>query len=161
MKIALYIGSHAKDTLSVRLGWWLTRAVQRGPNKMVTHCEAIHGGTAQSCTIASASVRDKGVRRKTVPLTPGNWRIYDVPMFDVDRSIEWFKQHDGEPYSMLGAAASALVFLAYQLGQFCSKSVAASVGAVGADDMTPQELADLCVTFGADITQEFFNAGTN
>ena len=106
MKVALYVGSHAKDALTVRAGWWLTRLVQRGPNKMVTHCEAIHGGTAQACTIASASVRDGGVRVKTVALTPSDWLIFDVPMFQTERSMNWFNQHAGERYSMLGAAAT-------------------------------------------------------
>lgn len=140
----------------MRLGWWLTRLVQRGPHKRVTHCEVILSGDADECTIASASVRDGGVRTKTTDLTRDHWMIYDLPSFDAAQAKQWFDAHDREPYSMLGAAASALVFLPYSMGQFCSKAVAAAVGIVGADDITPQELADMCATFGADVTDEFF-----
>lgn len=41
MKTAHYIGDHAGDTLLVRTGWALTRLVQRGDWRNVTHCEAI------------------------------------------------------------------------------------------------------------------------
>lgn len=156
MKIALYIGDHAKDGLSARLGWWTIRAVQRGPFKRVTHCEAILSGDALLCKIGSASLRDEGVRTKDVALTPGNWLVYDVPQFDANTASLWFEQHKGEPYSVLGAIASALVLFPYSIGQFCSKSVASACGVMGADDMTPQELSELCALLGKDITAEFF-----
>lgn len=156
MKISLYIGNHAKDGLKARLGWWVIRLVQRGPFKKVTHCEAILSGDKNLCKIASASLRDGGVRTKDVALNPLHWLIYDVPLFDADTAAQWFKDHDSEPYSVLGAVASALVFLPYSIGQFCSKAVAASVGIQGSDDMTPQELAELCTLIGTDITAEFF-----
>lgn len=46
MKIAHYIGDHAGDTLLVRTSWALTRLVQRGDWRNVTHCEAILGSAA-------------------------------------------------------------------------------------------------------------------
>jgi hypothetical protein len=39
-----YIGNHSKDTIPVRLGWALTRLVQRGEYQRVTHTEAVHAG---------------------------------------------------------------------------------------------------------------------
>jgi hypothetical protein len=155
MKIALYIGNHAKDSWSARAGWWIIRLVQRGPFKRVTHCEAILAGDKSTCQIASASLRDGGVRIKDVTLTPEHWLIYDVPSFDGRRAKSWFFDQAGAPYSVFGAVASVFTFLPYS-GQFCSRAVAESVGIVGASDMTPQELAELCATFGTDITEEFF-----
>jgi hypothetical protein len=155
MKIALYIGNHAKDSWSARAGWWIIRLVQRGPFKRVTHCEAILSGDKSNCQIASASLRDGGVRIKDVTLTPEHWLIYDVPSFDGGRAMDWFFDQVGAPYSVFGAVASVFTFLPYS-GQFCSRAVAESVGIVGASDMTPQELAELCATFGTDITSEFF-----
>ena len=100
MLVALFIGNHAKDTLAVRAGWAITRAVQRGTYKAVTHCEAIHQVNADgTVTIAGASLRDGGVRAKqNVLLTPGNWLIVEVPQWDVQRSIEWFAFNDNLPY---------------------------------------------------------------
>lgn len=58
MKVAHYIGSHEKDTLTVRIGWWLTRFVQKGKYKQVTHSEAILAEHEDgSVTIGSSTLR--------------------------------------------------------------------------------------------------------
>lgn len=75
MKIALYIGNHTKDNPSVRLGWWLTRLVQKGEFSDVTHVEAILAEHEDgSVTIGSASIRDGGVRTKRCTLAPEQQR---------------------------------------------------------------------------------------
>lgn len=154
MLVAHYIGDHAKDGISARLGWWIIRAVQRGEFKNVTHCEAILGGDKNACQIASASLRDDGVRTKTAALTPGNWRIFDVPQFSAAQSARWFKDHDGEGYSVLGAMASPFSFLLV-VGQFCSRAVAESAGVLGTPLM-PHAFAAMCATFGTEVTDLFF-----
>lgn len=78
MKVALYCGDHKNDTLAVRLGWALTRLVQKGNYANVTHCEAILDENADgTVTIASASIRD-GFRVRTkhnVTLTTENFNV--------------------------------------------------------------------------------------
>lgn len=160
MLIAHYIGSHTKDTLAVRTGWWFTRLVQRGSYKAVTHCEAIHtinqDGTV---TIASASVRDGGVRTKhNVKLTPGNWMMVDVPQFDVQRSIDWFAFNDGLPYDWRGAIATVLPGTHSQNGYFCNEAVGASVGLKEAHIFGPAQFAAICMSLGRDVTEDFFGA---
>ena len=156
MLVALYIGDHAKDTLAVRLGWWLTKTVQKGPYGGVTHCEAIHtlhdDGTV---TIASASLRDGGVRSKVTDLTPGNWRVVDVPMWDVAHSIDLLALTQGQPYDLRGAIATVLPGCPQQGHWFCN-------GWVGrphlkaSSSLGPNHFAAICLSFGRDITAEFF-----
>jgi len=153
MIIGFYTGNHSADTILVRAGWWLTRLVQRGPYRACTHVEAVHGYNPETkeFTIASASIRDGGIRVKKTVLTPGNWLLVDVPIFDIVQSSEWFNANAGRPYSLWGAVASAIPFLPYR-GLFCSRAVAESVGLLGAADMTPQELAEICLSVGNDVT---------
>ena len=111
MKIALYIGSHEKDSWDVRLGCWLTRMVQRGNYSNVTHCEAIldefPDGTV---TIASASLRDGGVRQKRTALVPGNWIIKDKPEWAVEKVRVLLARTEGEKYDFRGAFVCWLPF---------------------------------------------------
>ena len=120
-----YVGDHAKDTLLVRLGWWLTRLSQSGPYKRVTHTEAVLKGTNYKvCTIASSSARDGGVRAKQdVTLTKGNWIAIDVPVWDVWLAAAWFFKHAGAKYDWFGAVATRIFWLRGIAGRyFCNQS---------------------------------------
>lgn len=158
MKTALYIGSHAKDAWDVRAGWAITRAVQRGIYRNVTHCEMIHAENADgTVTIASASVRDKGVRTKqNVRLTPGNWLIADVPVWSLQQSIDWFVFNDGLAYDWRGAVASVLRTGQDPNGYFCNECCAASVGFKDPDTFTPAQYAAIAMSSGKDLTNDFF-----
>lgn len=71
MRVACFIGDHAKDDLLTRIGWVGTRLVQKGSFQRVTHVEAIlEEHEDGQVTIGSASLRDGGVRVKTVKLHP-------------------------------------------------------------------------------------------
>lgn len=159
MLIALYTGNHSKDAWNVRLGWWLTRLVQKGQYGRVTHCEAIlrdygRGGRAD---IASSSVRDGGVRIKAdVALDPASWIIVRVPEWSEDFARDWFVLHEGAPYDWLGAWATVMPGH-HGKGFFCNEAVAASVGLLDPFIFTPSQFAAICLTLGRDVTSEFFN----
>lgn len=148
MKVAHYIGNHTKDTPSVRLGWFLTRLVQKGKYKNVTHCEAIlleHEDG--SVTIGSSSLRDGGVRIKRCFLTPENWLITDFPQWDAIESAAWFAEHDGEKYDWRGAFASWLPISWSGYNEwFCNESVAASVGIESPEIFGPAQFAAICAS---------------
>lgn len=160
----VYIGDHKKDTFCVRLGWAVIRLVQTGEFKQVTHMECVLAGDHYKlCTIASASVRDKGVRIKPhIALTKGNWRVFSVKEFSSEKSRHWFEAHDGEAYNMVGALSTKLPLfrsLALMLaGYFCNWSCLASCGLKNAHKETPsQSIERLVREHGAvDVTLEFF-----
>lgn len=160
MKVALYIGSHEKDTFIVRLGWAATRLVQKGEFANVTHVEAIlaeHGDG--SVDIGSASIREGGVRIKTTKLNPEHWIIVDVPKWSVVKARKWFAEHSGEKYDSRGAFASAFPIQWKQKDRwFCNESVGASAGMKSPEIFGPSQFAAAVFTWGSNVTSEFFKA---
>ena len=146
MRIALYIGNHTKDTPGVRLGWWLTRLVQKGTYSNVTHVEAILAEHEDgSVTIGSSSVREGGVRIKRCHLTPEHWIIVDVPRWSAETAKQWFEKHDGEPYDWRGAFASCMPFQWGESKQwFCNGAVGAAVGLDSPEIFGPAQFTAIC-----------------
>ena len=65
MLIAHFTGDHSSEGWQSRIGAALTKLGQKGPYSNITHTEAIHTeNTDGSVIIASASLRDGGVRGK-------------------------------------------------------------------------------------------------
>ena len=157
MKVCLYIGNHAADGWLARLGWRITRRVQKGPYSNVTHVEAIHAEHADgSVTIASASLRDGGVRSKQTLLDPANWLIVDVPLWDVARSVDLLATTKGAAYDWRGAVATVFLGSPNPHKWFCSEWCAAPFVKAPAT-FSPSQFAAICLSLGRDVTQEFFN----
>ena len=156
MLIAHYIGSHRGDRLLTRLGWALVRLVQRGPWRRVTHVEAIHevheDGTV---TIASSSLRDGGVRRKQVRLTPGHWLIVDVPQWSVEASKAFLADPEGSDYDWRGAGGTVLPLRQNPGEWFCTEWVAFPY-LRAAHLFGPAQLAAITMSLGTDVTDAFF-----
>lgn len=160
MRVALYIGDHKDDTLTVRLGWWLTRLVQKGEFYNVTHVEAIlaehDDGTV---TIGSASIRDGGVRTKRCFLNPEHWIIVDVPKWSVIKARKWFEDYKGDQYDIRGAFATAWPIQWTQKDRwFCNQAVGASANVNSPEIFGPSQFASMAVSMGSIITTEFFGA---
>lgn len=163
MLIAHYIGNHRHDSLTVRLGWAVTRLAQKGAFDRATHTEAI----LRQCPdgrvlLGSSTLRPEaaggraGVRTKFSKLTPGNWLIHDVPQWDADKSLRWFVDHDGEPYDVRGALAAVLPGHGSKTRRYCTEAVAESVGFADAGQWSPAEWAAITASIGRDVTAEFF-----
>jgi hypothetical protein len=158
MKVAHYTGDHAKDDPLVRLGWAITRKVQKGPYAGTTHSEAIHAEHGDgSVTIASSSLRDKGVRDKRTRLNPAHWRIVDVPFWDVRESIELLGRTRGAKYDLRGAIATAFIGSQDASRWFCNEWVAEPFVKASAN-FGPHQLHALTLSFGRDITLDFFRS---
>ena len=156
MKVALYIGDHAADGLLARLGWWITRRVQKGPYAHVTHVEAIHDEHPDgSVTIASASLRDGGVRSKRAVLNPAHWLIIDVPLWDTQKSEDSLEETTGMGYDWRGALATCLPGAPDADRWFCNEWVGHPY-LRGAETFGPHHFAAICLSLGTDVTEEFF-----
>lgn len=157
MKVALFIGDHTNDSLAVRAGWWLTRLAQKGPYDRVTHVEAVHAEHADgTVTLASASVRDDGVRAKRTWLNPANWQIVDVPQWDVNLSAELLAHTNGLPYDWRGALATCLPSSPQDGRWFCSEWVGAPFLKAPAT-FGPHQFAAVALSLGRDVSAEFFS----
>lgn len=147
MIILGYVGNHAQDSLPVRLGWAATRLVQRGQFARVTHVEGYYGANDEGqAVIASASLRDGGVRVKSAALDPANWVAIDVPCWDAKSSLDFILAHVGEKYDIRGAVAT--VFLSGQDADrwFCNEIVGASVGLISSDTFGPAQFMAIALS---------------
>ena len=158
MKIAFFTGNHDGDTLLVRMGWWVTQLVQKGPYGSVTHVEAIHAEHLDgTVTISSASVRDGGVRCKCVKLNPKNWMIVDVPSWDVEKSVRHLASTEGCKYDWRGAIATAFIGSQDDSRWFCNEHVSYPFLKASAT-FGPHHLAAICLSIGKDVTTTFFKS---
>jgi len=156
MKVALYTSNHIADSLSVRAGWWITRKVQKGPFSSTTHIEAIHKEHSDgTVTIASSSLRDGGVRSKEILLNPLHWRIIDVPMWDVEKSIKLLSHTKGAKYDFRGAIATAFIGSPQAGRFFCNQWVGFPYLQASAT-FGPHHFHAICLSLGSDVTQDFF-----
>lgn len=158
MLIAHYTGDHAGEHWTTRAGVMLTRLGQKGPLSHITHTEAIHDQHSDgSVTIASASLRDGGVRSKRVTLNPSNWIITDVWQWDVAQSVLLLERTRGWPYDLRGALATVLPGRPSDAAYFCNRWVGQpylkASGSFG-----PHHFAAICLSIGQDVTTDFFNS---
>ena len=166
-----YIGDHSEDDAWSRVGYFVIRFGQSAERfGYATHCEAVQCGPWFNCSLLGASRRDgKQVRKKTVRLTPGNWRVLDVPLWDLADFNRRAMPLLGTPYSDFGAAASASLFVRFvalvlridivALDQWCSRFLAQCNGVNGAEDFSVSELMALALSLHGtkDVTASYFS----
>lgn len=160
MLVAFYVGDHKQDGWPSRVGLLATRLLQKGIYGDITHCEAIHAQHADgTVTIASASLRDGGVRPKRCVLQPGNWMVVDVPQWDVALSIALLAETKGEPYDCRGAVATVLPGHPQAGHWFCNQWVAYPFLKASAT-FGPHHLCAIALSIGQDVTAQFFQPPT-
>lgn len=158
MLIAHFTGDHAGEHWTTRAGAWLTKLGQKGPYSCITHTEAIHEQHSDgSVTIASASLRDGGVRSKRVALNPAHWIITDVPQWDIGQSVLLLERTRGWPYDLRGAFATVLPGRPSDRAYFCNRWVGTPY-LKAAGSFGPHHFCAICLSIGQDVTTDFFNA---
>lgn len=156
MLIAHYIGNHAADGLAARAGWAITRYTQAGPYGMVTHCEAIHEELDNGeVLIASASLRDDGVRAKRVRMNPAHWTIVDCPAWDVGKSVDLMLKTAGKGYDLRGALATRIPGRQDNARWFCNEWVGAPY-LPASHTFGPHQFCAVTLAVGTDVTEQFF-----
>ena len=143
--LALYKGHrdgawYQPKVAAARLSDWIIRTLTRSP---YSHCEiAVDKGNGQyNCY--SASIRDGGVRLKTMPLPADKWDL--IPVNQQDAYIDvlnYFAQTRGKPYDFIGACGVVLGIKGSLKKWFCSEWCAAALGVQYPDRYSPQALAN-------------------
>lgn len=160
MLIAHYVGP-AKHGLLAKIGWNLTVIGQKSPYDLCTHTEAIHSVNDDGTfTIASSSIQDKGVRIKEgVRLTPKNWVITDVQLWDVESSVRWFDSaiERGVEYDKRGALATLLPGRQDSEKVFCTEAVLMPF-VQAAHYFSPALGLAMCLSIGSDVTEQLLHS---
>ena len=120
---------------------WAVRTATRG---QYSHCEiAVKHSFADDYHCYSASLRDGGVRSKTMPLPANKWDL--IPIRDVDaydRVWALYQNTRGAKYDFGGALGVVLPVRQAQQRWFCSEWCAVVLGLQYPDRYSPQALAD-------------------
>lgn len=78
---------------------------------------------------ASSSFADGGVRFKTINFDPTRWDFVDLPGHLERAAWEWFEEHRGQKYDLLGNLQFVIAPVREDKRKwFCSESVAAALG---------------------------------
>lgn len=151
--LALYKGRrdgawYQPNVAAARLSDWIIRALTGSP---YSHCELAVlipplNGDPDDHTVFdcySSSIRDGGVRLKTMPLPADKWDL--IPVNQQDAYIDvlhYFAQTRGKPYDFIGACGVVLGIKGSLKKWFCSEWCAAALGLQYPDRYSPQALAD-------------------
>lgn len=101
------------------------RTVRWGRQSPHSHAELIFSdGVA-----ASASYMDGGVRFKEIDFNPDHWDFVELPAHLEPAARQWFIEHEGEEYDLMGNAFFILSIFTQSDGKlFCSEAIAAALG---------------------------------
>ena len=120
----------------------LTRVLTRGK---YSHCEIAvrlpETAEGQEYECYSASIRDKGVRRKVMPLPPAKWDLIPLPD-GVGRRLETlWAQTQGQGYDLPGAFGVVFGLPENRRRWFCSEWAGKALGLAESWRFSPNDLA--------------------
>lgn len=144
--LALYHG-HCGGTgwrvWAARFTDWLTRVLTRG---RYSHCEIAvrlpETAGEQEYECYSASIRDKGVRRKTMPLPADKWDL--IPLDDAvlhAHTVGLYLRTAGQGYDLPGAFGVVFGLPENRRRWFCSEWVGKALGLAESWRFSPNDLA--------------------
>jgi len=92
IRVAFYKGTRSG------LAGIYSRGVRFVTKGKYSHCEIIFSDGMS----ASASFVDGGVRFKAIDYSPANWDFLEIDAAFENDAREWFKEHEGQAYDLLG-----------------------------------------------------------
>ena len=120
----------------------LTRVLTRGK---YSHCEIAvrlpETADGQKYECYSASLRDKGVRRKTMPLPSAKWDLIPLPDSVGGRLETLWAQTQGQGYDLPGAFGVVFGLRENSKRWFCSEWVGKALGLPESWRFSPNDLA--------------------
>ena len=118
---------------------WLTRILTRG---QYSHAEiAIRLPETAEYECYSASLRDGGVRMKTMPLPSAKWDLIALPDSVGGRLEALWSQTQGQGYDLLGAFGVVFGLPENRRRWFCSEWVGKALGLSESWRFSPNDLA--------------------
>lgn len=142
--LALYKGRrdgawYQPDIAAARLSDWIIRLFTRSP---YSHCELAVLRTDGQYDCYSSSIRDGGVRVKTMPLSAEKWDLIEIRQPEIQvRTADLFQRTKGQPYDWTGALGIVLRTRHSPAKWFCSEWCAAALGLDAPERYCPNTLA--------------------
>jgi hypothetical protein len=120
-------------------GDWIDRAVRWATRSPYSHVEMARAKTGGLFVGLSSSIRDGGVRIKSIARTPGHWDFVPVPWADADAAWQYARVWIGAGYDLPGILGSQIVALRRQRPDrwFCSELCAAALGLGQPETISP------------------------
>ena len=154
LALAAYTPHRPSDVLGYATAWWTDRdPARRTPpgRPWVSHVEIAlledDGGPAEleAAQCYSSSLRDGGVRSKTINLARPHWRVIPITWRDPAAALRVFERHAGEPYGYADLIAQHVLRLPVDFrGPTCSELVARMLGLPRAERIDPAWITDYC-----------------
>ena len=134
MKLAFYKGTRkGLQGLYSRLTRWVDSGIY-------SHCEIVFSDGLS----ASSSFIDGGVRFKSIDYKEDNWDFVELPDYLEAQAREWFEEHEGDKYDVLGNLRFILFFIKPSKNKhFCNEAVSDSLGFKESWRMGPNGFASL------------------
>lgn len=130
VRLAAYVGK----------GDLFNAVIRRRTGSQMSHCELVIDGLWYS-----ASLRDRGVRRKHVDPTPGDWEYQTLPWADAFKIIKWFDENEEVQYGVWDLVFQLFHFNADAPGEICSTACAESLDFPYAYKYNPKTLWKACL----------------
>ncbi|QEY23561.1 hypothetical protein [Neisseria animalis] len=124
--------------LKARTADYLIRLFTRGP---YSHCEIAVSDGGRQYRCYSSSVRDGGVRLKTMPLPSAKWDLIPLPPETAAHAAYLYEQTRGAGYDWRGALGTVLRLRQSGTRWFCSEWCARALRLPGAWTYSPNALA--------------------
>ena len=147
--LALYKGRrdgawYQPDIAAARLSDWIIRLFTRSP---YSHCELAVLRTDGQYDCYSSSIRDGGVRLKTMPLPPEKWDL--IPVRATEAQVRAaFETTRGTKYDWIGATGVIARWRHDKRKWFCSEWCAMALGLANPERFCPGSMAEYCRTHG-------------
>ena len=127
-----------------RLSDWIIRTLTGSP---YSHCELAVPCADGQYDCYSSSIRDGGVRFKTMPLPPEKWDLIPVDV-NPEQVYEALAATFGAKYDWLGATGVIARWRHDKRKWFCSEWCAWTLGLSNPERFCPGSLAEYCRTHG-------------
>lgn len=147
--LALYKGRrdgawYRPGVAAARLSDWIIRTLTGSP---YSHCELAVPCADGQYDCYSSSIRDGGVRVKTMPLPDAKWDLIPVPATEAQVQAA-FEATRGAKYDWLGAMGVIARWRHDKRKWFCSEWCAMALGLANPERFSPGSLAEYCRTHG-------------
>lgn len=129
---------------AARLSDWIIRTLTGSP---YSHCELAVPCADGQYDCYSSSIRDGGVRLKTMPLPPEKWDLIHVDV-KPEQVYEALAATFGAKYDWLGATGVIARWRHDKRKWFCSEWCAWTLGLSNPERFCPGSLAEYCRTHG-------------